>query len=87
MKATGIVRKIDDLGRIVIPREIRRTLQIREDDPMEIFVDGDSIIFRKYQPGCVFCGSLDHLVEINDVPVCGSCAKAAPALYENGVLA
>lgn len=50
MKATGIVRRIDDLGRIVIPREIRRNLGINEGDPLEIFVDGKTIIFKKYRP-------------------------------------
>lgn len=50
MKATGIVRRIDDLGRIVIPKEIRRTHGIKEGEPLELFVDGSSIIFRKYQP-------------------------------------
>ncbi|HVI43148.1 MAG TPA: AbrB/MazE/SpoVT family DNA-binding domain-containing protein, partial [Anaerovoracaceae bacterium] len=50
MKATGIVRRVDDLGRMVIPKEIRRTHNIKEGDPMEIFIDGENIIFRKYQP-------------------------------------
>ncbi len=48
MKATGIVRRIDDLGRIVIPKEIRRTLRVSEGDPMEIYMDGDSVVFKKY---------------------------------------
>lgn len=56
MKATGIVRKLDELGRVVIPVEIRRGLDLQEKDPLEIFVDGDQIILRKYQPDCVFCG-------------------------------
>lgn len=54
MKSTGIVRKVDELGRIVIPMELRKSLGISEKDPMEIFVDGDQIILRKYAPGCVF---------------------------------
>lgn len=49
MKSTGIVRKIDELGRIVIPMEIRRNLGLEEKDPIEIFVDGDSIILKSYQ--------------------------------------
>ena len=56
MKATGIVRKVDELGRIVLPIELRRTLDIAERDPLEIYVDGPSIILNKYQPACIFCG-------------------------------
>ncbi|MFC6546719.1 AbrB/MazE/SpoVT family DNA-binding domain-containing protein [Cohnella cellulosilytica] len=70
MKATGIVRRIDDLGRVVIPKELRRTLGIRDGgdqpgDGLEIFVDGDRIILRKYQPGCVITGSQDDLIEFH----------------------
>lgn len=54
MKATGIVRQLDPLGRIVLPVELRRTLNINKDDPLEIFVDGREIIFKKYEPACVF---------------------------------
>ena len=57
MKATGIVRKVDELGRIVLPIELRRTLNIEIKDPLEIYVDGESIMLKKYQPACVFCGS------------------------------
>lgn len=56
MKAVGIVRKLDDLGRYVLPIEMRRNLNINIGDPLEIFVDGDSIILKKYEPSCVFCG-------------------------------
>jgi len=63
MKATGIVRRIDDLGRVVIPKELRRTLGMAEGDPLEIFVDGDRIILRKYVPGCIITGALDDLIE------------------------
>ena len=56
MKATGIVRKIDDLGRVVLPIELRRTLNIDIKDPVEIFIEGDLIILKKYEPACVFCG-------------------------------
>ena len=56
MKATGIVRKVDELGRIVLPIELRRTLNIEIKDPLEIYVDGESIMLKKYQPACVFCG-------------------------------
>ena len=61
MKATGIVRKVDELGRIVLPIELRRTLNINIKDPLEIYVDGESIMLKKYQPACVFCGSSDGI--------------------------
>ena len=56
MKATGVVRKIDELGRIVLPVELRRTLNIGVKDSMEIFVDGDCIVLKQYRPCCIFCG-------------------------------
>ena len=56
MKSTGIVRKVDELGRVVLPIELRRTLEIAEKDPMEVFVDGSTIILKKYEPSCIFCG-------------------------------
>ena len=56
MKSTGIVRKVDELGRIVLPIELRRTLDIAEKDAIEIYVDGASIILKKYEPTCIFCG-------------------------------
>ncbi|MGG0386180.1 AbrB/MazE/SpoVT family DNA-binding domain-containing protein [Priestia endophytica] len=60
MKSTGIVRKIDELGRVVLPKELRRTLEIEKSDPVEIFVDGESVILRKYQPGnaCMITGKV-----------------------------
>ena len=64
MKATGIVRKVDELGRIVLPIELRRTLNIEIKDPLEIYVDGESIMLKKYQPACVFCGSSDNIKQI-----------------------
>lgn len=62
MKATGIVRKVDELGRIVIPIELRRTMGIDIKDPLEIFVDGEKIILRKYEPTCIFSGSAENLI-------------------------
>ena len=62
MKSTGIVRKVDELGRIVLPIEMRRTLDIAEQDTLEVYVEGDSIILRKYQDACVFCDSVRDLV-------------------------
>ncbi|MCL2618893.1 MAG: AbrB/MazE/SpoVT family DNA-binding domain-containing protein [Defluviitaleaceae bacterium] len=63
MVASGFVRKLDELGRIVLPIEIRKTFQIRERDPLEIFVDNDKIILKKYEPGDIFTGELENLVE------------------------
>lgn len=73
LKATGIVRRIDDLGRIVIAKELRKTLGINEGDPIEAFVEDDKVILRKYQPGCVFCGNVEHLWEHKGVQICQSC--------------
>ena len=75
MKSTGIVRKLDQLGRIVIPKELRTTFDIKETDPIEIFVDGTDIVLRKYQQTCVFCGEAENLVEFNDKVVCAGCLK------------
>ena len=73
MKSTGIVRKVDELGRIVLPIEMRRTLDIAERDSLEIYVEGDSIILKKYQPACVFCGSVKDLVSYEGKNVCSDC--------------
>ena len=81
MKATGIVRRVDDLGRIVLPKELRQTMGIRTGDPMEIYTDADSIILRKYAPGCAFCGSVDGVRHIHDVPMCAICANNMQMLY------
>ena len=74
MKSTGIVRKVDELGRIVLPIEMRRTLGIEEKDALEIYVDGDSIILRKDQSVCLFCGSPKDLVSFKGRSVCKACA-------------
>lgn len=75
MKATGILRKIDGLGRIVIPMEIRNKLDISENDPLEIHVEGTSIVLKKYEPDCTFCGSSKNVVEFKDKIVCEKCLK------------
>ncbi len=75
MKATGIVRKVDELGRIVLPIEMRRTLGIAERDSLEIFVDGDSVVLRKYQASCVFCNSGRNVVDFKGRRVCRSCIQ------------
>lgn len=76
MKATGIVRKVDELGRITLPRELRRTLDLQEKDPVEIYTDGKGIILHKYAPGCVFCGDTDAK-EVRGVRICERCAGEA----------
>lgn len=75
MKSTGIVRKIDDLGRVVLPIELRRTLNIDIKDPVQIFVEGDLIILKKYEPACVFCGEANDVENFRGKNVCKSCAK------------
>lgn len=81
MKATGIVRKIDELGRIVIPKELRRTLGLQEKDPVEIYTDGKDIILHKYAPGCAFCGSVNDIRYIHGTRVCNICANNMQMLY------
>lgn len=75
MKATGIVRKIDELGRIVLPIEIRRTMHIDVRDPMEIYVEGNTIILRKYEQECVFCGSTKKVTNFKNRNICENCRK------------
>ena len=73
MKSTGIVRKVDELGRIVLPIELRRTLNIDVKDSLEIYVDGSQIILKKYEPSCVFCGNADDILEFKGKPICRRC--------------
>lgn len=75
MKSTGIVRKVDELGRIVLPIELRRNLDIEERDPVEIYLDGDKIVLQKYEPACLFCGSSLGLVKYRGKNVCQECAR------------
>ena len=75
MKSTGIVRKVDELGRIVLPIEIRKVLDINVKDPVEIFTDDDKIILRKYSPSCVFCGNADDVVYFNNKRICTRCLE------------
>ena len=76
MKSTGIIRNVDPLGRVVIPKEIRKVLGINEGDPIEIAKVNNDIVLRKYSKGCIFCGSDNEVVEFNGVLVCGVCRKA-----------
>ena len=75
MKSTGIVRKVDELGRIVLPIEMRRTLDIAEKDALEIYVEGSSVILRKYKPSCIFCDTAKDVTEFKGKNVCPKCLK------------
>ena len=75
MKSTGVVRKVDELGRIVLPIEIRKVLDIKQKDAIEIFTDNDKIILQKYQPACIFCNSTEDVVYFNGKRVCKNCLK------------
>ena len=80
MKSTGVVRKMDDLGRVVLPIEIRKMREIGEKDAVEIFTDGDKIILRKYQPACLFCGDAEDVVLFEGKKLCKACIRKIGAL-------
>lgn len=83
MKSIGIVRRLDPLGRIVLPKELRRTLELNENDPIEIYTDEETIILKKYQPGCFKCGKMNNLKEVPHLGInlCPTCLnKLAKAL-------
>jgi transcriptional pleiotropic regulator of transition state genes len=73
MKATGIVRSVDNLGRVVLPMELRRTLGIEISDPLEVYTDEDKIILRKYTPGCTFCDNSSDLTTYKGKRICPQC--------------
>ena len=75
MKSTGILRKVDELGRVVIPIELRNKFDIKEKDPIEIFVDGSAIVLKKYEPNCIFCGNSKTLINHNEKLVCKKCLE------------
>ena len=75
MKSTGIVRKVDELGRIVLPIELRRTLDIAEKDAIEIYVEGQTIILKKYEPTCIFCGNARNMTMYREKNICTNCLK------------
>lgn len=79
MRATGIVRKVDQLGRVSIPKEIRKSLQIENKDPVEIFTDGEYIIFQKYNPGCFICGEVETTRIFKKKLLCQKCIDAINA--------
>lgn len=76
IKSTGIVRKVDELGRVVIPIELRRTLGIDQKDALEIYVDQERIILKKYEPACVFCGNAENVRNFKGKNVCENCLQA-----------
>ena len=73
MKSTGIVRKVDELGRVVLPIELRRTLEIAERDSLEIYVEGSTIILKKYEPACIFCSDAKDVINYKGRNICRSC--------------
>jgi len=76
MKASGIIRNVDPLGRVVIPKEMRKVLGINEGDPIEIVKVNNDIVLRKYSKGCIFCGSDEGILEFRDTLVCKECKQA-----------
>jgi len=80
LKETGIVRKVDELGRIVLPIELRRTLDIAEKDALEIYVDDDTIMLKKYAPSCVFCGNTRSVTKYKEKNICSACMQALKQL-------
>lgn len=75
MKSTGIVRKVDELGRVVLPIELRRNLNIEEKDALEIYVDGNNVILKKYEPDCIFCGNANDVVNFKGKNICEACLR------------
>ncbi|WNX83802.1 AbrB/MazE/SpoVT family DNA-binding domain-containing protein [Agathobaculum sp. NTUH-O15-33] len=75
MKATGMTRKLDELGRVVLPIELRRSMGIEIKDALEIFVDDNRVILKKYQPGCIFCGNADKVTHYKGKYLCKRCLK------------
>lgn len=73
MKPVGIVRKVDQLGRIVLPKSLRKRYLMNEGDPVEILVQGDHIILERYKPKCVFCSNQENVVEYNSRYICNDC--------------
>ena len=83
MKSTGIVRKVDELGRVVLPIELRRSLDIEEKDALEIYVDGNSVILKKYEPDCIFCGNARDVVNFKGKNICSTCLKDMKKVSKN----
>ena len=75
MKSTGIVRRVDELGRVVLPIELRRTLDIELRNPLEIYVEGDMVILKKYEPACIFCGEAKDVSDFKGKNICAHCVQ------------
>ena len=75
MKSTGIVRNIDELGRLVIPKEMRRQMDIQNNDPVEIIVEGDHNLLSKYAPTCIFCSGTEEVALFKNKKICRACRK------------
>ncbi|HAN21368.1 MAG: AbrB family transcriptional regulator [Clostridiales bacterium GWF2_36_10] len=82
MKSTGIVRRVDEFGRISLPVEMRKTMGLEEKSPVEFFVDGNTIVIKKYSPSCVFCGETETVVEYLGRLVCTNCIKTLSELQK-----
>ena len=83
MKSTGIIRRVDELGRVVIPIELRNQFGINEKDPIEIYVDGSSIILKKFAPNCIFCGDDKNLNKYKDKLICKKCINKISGINKN----
>lgn len=81
MKSTGVVRKLDELGRIVIPMELRKNLGLKEKSPLEIFTEGESIVLKSYRPGCVFCNESSELITFEGKKICRECLDRIQKKY------
>jgi AbrB family transcriptional regulator, transcriptional pleiotropic regulator of transition state genes len=86
MKSTGVVRKIDELGRIVLPSELRRVFGIREGDELEISVNGEQVILQKRQDLCLFCGGDNPTIEYKDRKICEDCASEIATLTSKSTI-
>lgn len=73
MKSIGVVRNLDQLGRVVLPKELRKSMDIKEGQPLEIYTEGEAIILKKYQPGCHCCGSMEVKATILGIKLCDKC--------------
>ena len=83
MKSTGVIRNLDELGRIVIPMELRNKFKLKVKDPIEIFVDGNSIVLKKYESNCIFCGSSKKFLVFEEKMICEKCAANISRIIED----
>lgn len=83
MKATGMIRSLDQLGRIVIPIELRRVLDIEIGDGLEFYSDDDAIILKKYEPACIFCDNASDIRQYKGKNICGECYKLLKSMENN----